>query len=212
MNTPPTQIATITLALAACGAIVLVIATALALRPRRAAHSFRWIVIAAFANAILALAAASHMPASGGLQAAALHLIAVLLAAALGAAAPARADASPEPSPSALPAAARGLSWLTLLGIPPTAGFHGRILVSRALLLAGWEWLAVLAMVGGAAALLPAFWAFRSPRPAALRGWRAALVILLAAAILALGLYPESGLAIARLAENLPVRGGLGLQ
>lgn len=203
MNTPPAQIAMPVIALAASGVLLLIIPTALALRPRRVAQAFAWIALAGASCPLLALAAALHVPATDGLRAAVMQLLAVLLAAALGAGFRARPHGNDTSSNSSLSAAARAVAWLTLVGLPPTAGFHGRILVYRALLAAGWEELAVLAMVGAAAALLPALWAMRSPSPPAMRGPRAAVAIALMVAILVLGLYPGAGLMVAGFVANL---------
>jgi len=203
MNTTSTQISMPIIALATSGALLLIIPTALALRPRRVAQAFAWITVASVSCPLLALAAAMHMPATDGLRAAVMQLLAVLLAAALGATFRVRPRGNSNSSQSPLSAAARAVAWLTLVGLPPTAGFHGRILVYRALLAAGWEKLAVLAMVGAAAALLPGLWAMRSPSPPAMRGPRAAVAIALMVAILVLGLYPGAGLMVAGLVANL---------
>jgi NADH-quinone oxidoreductase subunit N len=200
----------VALAVALFAALLLIAATALALRPRAAAHSFAWIVVAAFAYPLLALASALRAPESGGLRAAGLQLLAVLLAAVLGALLPARAgEQNPacRPAGRSLPcplsAAARAFAWFTLVGLPPTVGFHGKVAVYRALLGAGWGGLAALAMAGSAAALLPALWAIRSPHPSSLSRPRALLALGLIAIIVVLGLYPEAGLAVARLADTL---------
>ncbi len=203
MNAPPLQISMPAIALATSGALLLIVSTALALRPRRVPQAFIWVAVAAASCSPLALAAALHMPASDGLRAALMQLLAVLLAAILGTTFHARTHGNSHSSHSPLSAAARAIAWLTLLGLPPTAGFHGRILVYRALLAAGWEKLAMLAIVGAAAALLPAFWAMRSPSPPALRGPRGALAITVIVAILVLGLYPGAGLIVARVVANL---------
>jgi len=178
------------------GALAMIVATALALRPRARAGSFAWIVVSASAYPLLALAAALQTPEADGLRAAVLQLLAALLAAALGGLCPASAGAQPSPR-SALPSVARGLAWLTLVGLPPTAGFHGKILIYRALLAAGWEWLTVLAMACSAAALAPALWAISSAPPGSVRGTRALAIVALMVATLVLGLYPQAGLAIA---------------
>jgi NADH-quinone oxidoreductase subunit N len=192
-------------ALAIGGAVVLVTATLLALRPRATAHSFAWIFVAGAAYSILALGAAWRGPGGDGLQAALVQLVSVLLAGALGAAVRSRSqDASDSPS-SSLAVVGRALAWLTLVGLPPTVGFHGKILVYRALLAARWEELTVLAMAGSAIALLPALWAIRSPGPAVVRGPRALVTVALIVSILVLGLHPEAVLSLTRqLAALLP--------
>jgi len=203
MNAPTPHIPTSALALAISGGALLVLATALALRARRASQSFAWIAAASIAYPLLAAAAGVYLPETDGLRAAVLQLLSVLLAAALHLTIPTRADEHQASSRSPLAAAARALAWLTLLGLPPAVGFHGRILVYRALLAAGWQEVTVLAVLGGAAALLPACRAIRSPHPAEVRGLRAVLAIAVMATIVALGLYPDAGLAVARLIGNL---------
>lgn len=181
----------------------MVVATALAARPHRAARSFGWITIAGVAYGMLGMAAALHSGESEGLRAAVVQLVAVLLAAALGSISASRpGDSSSSPASGGLPMAARGLAWLTLVGLPPTIGFHGKLLIYRALMAAGWNLLAVLAMAGSAAALLPALWAIRSTRPAAARGLRAVVMVVLILCVLALGVYPRAVL--------LPASGGVG--
>ena len=205
MSEPPSVVTIASIGLAAGGAILLVAATAWAARPRgrsekaettpgaAAARSFAWIVIAGIAYSLLALAAAVRAPETDGLRASILQLLAVLLAAALGglglsASHPEKGGGSP------LASAAVFAAWLSLVGLPPTVGFHGKILIYRALLAAGWEWLAVIAVAGTAAALIPAFWALSSYRSGPLRGLRAVLAVALLIAVVLLGLYPQVGL------------------
>lgn len=196
MTTSSDQIPAGVLALAASGAVLLVVATALAMRARGPSRSFAWIAVASIAYPVFGGAAALYLPETDGLRAAALQLLAVLLAAGLGLTIPTRTGEGETPPGSPLAAAGRALAWLTLVGLPPTIGFHGRILVYRVLLAAGWEGLVVLAMAGGAAALLPAIRAIRSPHPAALGGFRAVAAIVLMACIVVLGLYPGAAIAL----------------
>jgi len=192
-------------ALAIGGAVVLVTATLLALRPRATAHSFAWIFVAAAAYSVLALGAAWRGPGGDGLQAALVQLVSVLLAGALGAAVRSRPQDAPGSPSSSLALVGRALAWLSLVGLPPTVGFHGKILVYRALLAARWEELTVLAMAGSAISLLPALWAIRSPGRAVVRGPRALLTVALIVSILILGLHPEAVLSLTRqLAAVLP--------
>jgi NADH-quinone oxidoreductase subunit N len=192
-------------ALAIGGAVVLVTATLLALRPRATAHSFAWIFVAGAAYSILALGAAWRGPGGDGLQAALVQLVSVLLAGALGAAVRSRSQEASDGPSSSLALVGRALAWLTLVGLPPTVGFHGKILVYRALLAARWEELTVLAMAGSAISLLPALWAIRSPGPAVVRGPRALVTVALIVSILILGLHPEAVLSLTRqLAVLLP--------
>ena len=196
MTTSSDQIPAGVLALAASGAVLLVVATALAMRARRPSRSFAWIAVASIAYPVFGGAAALYQPGTDGLRAAGLQLLAVLLAAALGLSIAARSGEGEDPPRSPLAAAGRALAWLTLVGLPPTIGFHGKVLVYRVLLAAGWEGLVVLAMAGGAAALFPAVRAIRSPHPAALGGFRAVAAIVLMACIVVLGLYPGAAIAL----------------
>ena len=206
MSELPSVVTIVSSGLAAGGAILLVAATAWAARPRRrsekaeeaatgaaAARSFAWIVIAGIAYSLLALAAAVRAPETDGLRASILQLLAVLLAGGLGYVAMSGAsDENGGRSP--LASAAVFVAWLSLVGLPPAVGFHGKILVYRALLAAGWEWLAVIAVAGTAASLIPAFWALSSYRSGPLRGLRAVLAVALLIAVVLLGLYPQVGL------------------
>ena len=206
MSEPSSVVSAVPIGLAAGGAIFLVLATIWAARPRggsekadeaapgaASARSFAWIVIAGMAYSLLALAAAVHAPDTDGLRASILQLLAVLLAAALGGLA---MSGAPNENGGRNPLASAGIfaAWLSLVGLPPAIGFHGKILVYRALLAAGWEWLAVLAVVGTAAALIPAFSALSSYRAAPLRGLRGVLTVVLLIAVMLLGIYPQAGL------------------
>jgi NADH:ubiquinone oxidoreductase subunit 2 (subunit N) len=156
-------------------------------------------VVAGFGYAVLALAAALRLGESDGLRASVVQLLGVTLAALLGGV----GSSGREPDGSAsLGTAARGLAWLTLLGLPPTLGFHGKVMVYHSLLSAGWGGVTALAMAASGAGLLPALRAIRGPR-IALRGPRALLAVALMGAIILLGLYPRPGLALAGLVERL---------
>jgi len=199
VSTAATVIATI---LALGGAAALVWATARAMRPRAPAESFAWIVLAGIVYSVLGLAAAVRSPESDGLRASVLQLVAVLLAAAVGGLVPAR-RAEDTGEVSGLAAAAVFLAWLSLIGLPPTVGFHAKVLVYRALLAADWGWLLVIAMAAGAAALAPGFLTLATYRPGAVGGLRAVVIALLLLAIVMLGLYPQAGLAAAARVANL---------
>jgi hypothetical protein len=196
------------------GGGLLVVATALALRalaparpkPRAAASSFAWMVIAGCSYPILALGAALHVRESGSLRAAAVQLCAVGLAAVLGGLCSTPPEGEGRPS-GLLPVAGRGLAWLALVGLAPTVGFPAKVMIYHALLAAGWGGAAVLAMAAGAAGLAPAIWSLRSPRPSALGGLRSALVVVLMGLIVALGLYPQPLVGLAGLLVEI---GGLG--
>jgi len=181
------------------GGVMMVGATALALlRRQRPAGSFLWVAVAAAGYALLALAAALYGRQPDGLQAALLQVLAVVLAAALGAA----SFVGQPGDGSSLPAAGRLVAWLALLGFPPTIGFHGRILVYRALLAIDWNWLLVLAMAVSAASLAPALGTIRTAKRTSARGLHAAIIALLLAAVFLLGICPQWALDVVGCAGN----------
>ncbi len=195
--------------LAAGGAVLLLGATLWAAWPRgraadaeesapgvAAARSFAWIVIAGMGYSLLALAAAVRVPEAEGLRAAIFQLLAVLLAAGLGSVGMS-GKADDEGGRSPLGSVAVFGAWISLVGLPPTVGFHGKVLVYRALLSVGWEWLMVVAAAGTVVALVPAFWALSTYRTGTLRGVRAVLAVALSLAVVLLGIYPQAGLLMA---------------
>ncbi|MBN1460855.1 MAG: hypothetical protein JXA57_15085 [Armatimonadetes bacterium] len=159
---------------------------------------FAWIVIAGFAYAVLALAAASIQPRGDGLRAAVLQMGAVLLAAALGVVS-LGGEKSAQKSGSHVSSLGVVVAWLSLVGLPPTLAFHGKLLVYRSLLQAGWGWLTVIALVGTAAALVPAFRALTVPARREVTKSRAMLISLLVLAVVILGVYPQAALSLAAL-------------
>ncbi len=176
------------------GAALLIWATMRALRPRSPGESFAWIVLAGIAYSVMGLAVAMRFSESDGFRASTMQLLAVLLAGTLGGLASSREEA--EGTGGGLSRSAIILAWLSLIGFPPTVGFHSKILIYRALLGVQWGWLAVVAMAASAIALAPAFLALSSYRPSRLRGLRAFVVFMLLLAIVVLGLYPQWGLTI----------------
>ena len=193
MSVLSTAYSSIPTVLALGGTAFLIWATARALRPRSPGESFAWIVLAGIAYSVLGLAVAVRSPASDGLRASAVQLLAVLLAAVLGGLGSSREEA--EGTGGGLGRSAVILAWLSLIGLPPTVGFHSKVLIYRALLGAQWGWLAAVAMAASAVALAPAFLALSSYRPSRLRGLRALVVVVLLLVIVMLGLYPQGGLA-----------------
>jgi NADH-quinone oxidoreductase subunit N len=200
------------------GLLLLVAATVWALRPPRpargekapdaqgaASRAFTWVVIAGISYSLLGLAAAVREPASAGVTGALLQLVAVLLSAGLGAAALGGRDVGGSAGRS-LGSAGFTVAWLSLLGLPPAVGFHAKVLVYRSLLLAGWQWAAAAAMAASAAALVPALFAASHYRPAGARGLRALWIILLLAAVVILGVYPQAGIGVVAPAASLAVR------
>ncbi len=183
---------TIPIIFALGGTALLIWATIRALRPRSPGESFAWIILAGIAHSVLTLAISIRSPESDGLRTSALQLLAVLLAAALGGLASSREEA--ESASGGLSRSAFIFAWLSLLGLPPTIGFHSKLLIFRALLGAQWHLLAIVALATSALTLAPALLALSSYRPSRLRGLRAFVVIILLLAIIVLGLYPQWGL------------------
>jgi NADH:ubiquinone oxidoreductase subunit 2 (subunit N) len=189
-------------ALALASTALLAVATLLAVRARAASQSFSWIVVAGAAYAVLGMAAALHVRESDGVRASVLQLLAVVLASAVAMLCSTTSEGE-KITGGKLATAGRVLAWFTLVGLPPTVGFHSKVMVYRALLMAGWGWLAVVAMVTSAAALLPAFRGMVSSGGVEMRGLRAAGAVAVMAAIVLLGVYPQLGFAIARVVESL---------
>ncbi len=207
----------VAIALLAIGIASLVAACAAAAWPRRRpvpedvagtqarlSTSFAWVVVAGLAYVFLGVAAAVREPRSAGLAAAFLQVFGVLLAAALGGLSLSGGHAD-ESRPSRLSCVGFFVAWLSLIGLPPAVGFHGKLLVYHALLTAGWEWAAAIAMAGSVAVLIPAFLAASHLRPSAASRARAFCLLVLLAAVILLGVYPQAGLAIAESAADLAV-------
>jgi len=184
------------------GGGILAVATVLSLRARVPTVGFGWAAVAGFAGSLLGLAAALERPESGGLRAGVVQALAVACAAVVGfmcsgAASQERSDSSP------LAIAGRGVAWLTLLGLPPTVGFQGKVALYRSLLMVGWDALTACAALASVMILIPASRALASPPPGPLRAGRAAVVVVLIAALLVLGLYPHWTFSIADLVTKL---------
>ncbi len=188
-------------ALALAGAALLVVATVLAVRAPATAQSFGWIVVAGVAYAVLGMAAALHVRESDGVRASVLQLLTVVLASTVAVLC-SNTSQGEKVVGGRLARAGRVVAWLTLVGLPPTVGFHSKVMVYRALLMVGWGWVAVVAMVASAAALLPAVRGIGSPEGAEMRGLRAAGALAGIAAIVLLGVYPQLGFAIAKVVAS----------
>ncbi len=212
------------IALLAIGLASLVAACAAAAWPRRRpvtedvaglqarlSACFTWVVVAGLAYVFLGVAADVREPRSGGLAAAFLQVFGVLLAAALAGSSLSGGQAG-ESRPSGLSCVGLLVAWLSLIGLPPAVGFHGKLLIYHALLTAGWEWAAAIAMAASVALLVPAFLAAGHLRPAASGRARAFCVLVLLAVVVLLGLYPQAGLAIAQSAADVAVGVSGGLQ
>jgi NADH-quinone oxidoreductase subunit N len=155
-------------------------------------------VVAGVFYAILALAAVVRSPDSDGLRTAVVQLGGTFLAAALGVVS-LGGSSSDDRSGSRLASLGIFVAWLSLLGLPPTLGFHGKLLVYQSLLQADWGWLAVAAMAGTAGALVPAFRVLAAPARRDVTKSRAILIALLVAAVALLGVYPQTALSVTAL-------------
>lgn len=186
------------------GGVVLVAATALALRRGAPGAALAWLVIAGLAQVILGLGAALGLPSGEGSRAAVLQALVACLAGALGLLC-CSSRAGETKGTSALAAAGVGTAYLLLLGLPPAAGFHAKVLLCHALLQAGWAGMAILVLAASGASVLPALWAIGSPPRACIGPGRGAVIALLIAVALLLGLYPEWGMIAARWAAGVAV-------
>ncbi|MFB3881843.1 MAG: hypothetical protein ACE149_11300 [Armatimonadota bacterium] len=195
MNAPSQPTSPVAVALALVGLGLAVYGVLRASRPRTSGSGLGFMALAAAGYLVVSLAAALQRPEGDGLRAAAFQGGTALLAWALGALSLGR----PGDGSSGRWLASVGLvgSWLCLLGLPPTAGFHARVLVYRALLQAGWQSAFGVAVALGVAGLVPAFSAIALGSPGRLRGGRGALAVLLLAALLLVGVYPGFGLSAA---------------
>jgi NADH:ubiquinone oxidoreductase subunit 2 (subunit N) len=208
MNEPTALTSAVAILAALMGAALAVWGTARAARPQTPGQGLAWMALAGSGFVLLSLGAAVRAPSGDGLRAAALQGAAVLLAAALGALSLGKAQEGAgagraSPAGKQLASVALFVAWLGLLGLPPAAGFHARILVCRSLLQAGWSGALAFALAVSAAGLIPAFSALSLGCPGSLRGGRAFLAVLLLIAILLVGVYPGFGLAAANLAAGL---------
>jgi NADH:ubiquinone oxidoreductase subunit 2 (subunit N) len=198
----PSVISAPAIAAVIVGGVLLLVATVMALRPKAVTSSVGWLIIATFAYCIFGLAAAMQLRESDGLRAAAMQFLALALAVVLllqyqsG-------PASEEAPRQGLASTARAVVWLTLLGIPPTVGFHAKVMLYRSLLSVGWGGMAALAMAAAAAGVLPALSAIGSRPPLPLRGARAVFAVVVIALIVILGIYPQPAISLAGLVQNL---------
>ncbi len=172
------------------GVVLLALATYRAVRGREEeGGGFGWAVVGGLAYSLLGMAAALRISNSLGLAAALAQLLSVALAVGLGVAcAPAHADS--ESGGSKLVPAGRMVAWLTLIGLPPTLGFHAKLLLYRALAMADFPWAVALALGASWVLLLPALRELRSGGAASPPRARVALIVALIALIVLLGLAP----------------------
>jgi hypothetical protein len=199
----PTTTATISSGLAlALGGVLLAVSAYFVARPGAKGSAFGWAVVSGLAAAIVAMAAAVHTPASDGFTAAMLHLVTVALAGALAALSLPPRDQEPQVG-GGLGAVGRGVAWLTLVGLPPTLGFHAKVMLYRAALTAGWGWVMLLTLAVSLALLLGALREIRAPLAGPLRGARAISVMALIGVIIILGFYPYLWLIVHAITGNL---------
>ena len=107
--------------------------------------------------------------------------------------------------------AALVVSFLSFVGIPPTAGFVAKVALFGATIDAGYGWLALLAAVNSvislayyARVLAPAYFESATEPLPVLGSWAAAGVALSTAGILVIGIGPELILALLRGVRLLP--------
>lgn len=195
----PTVITSFALVL---GSALLAVSTFLALRPTAKGSSFGWATVNGLACAILGLAAAIRFDGSGGFRAALVQLVTVALAVLLATLSlPAR---QPRPAVAeGVGAAGRGLAWMALVGLPPTIGFHAKVILCRAILVAGWGWVAALVLATSAILLTAGLREIRSPCAGTLHGPRAVSVMALIALTIVLGFYPYLWLFVNAITGNL---------
>jgi NADH:ubiquinone oxidoreductase subunit 2 (subunit N) len=179
-----------------------IVSVVLAMRRRAPAYGFWWIAVAGLSYSVLGMAAALQLRTTDGMHAALMQLLSVILAGALWALCSV-GEGQGEPFAGGLSAVGRALAWLTLVGLPPTVGFHSKVMIYRALLTAGWPWLMALAMAGSAAALVPAIHAIEITGAGATRRLRSLGIVLLIALVVFMGVYPASGLFVAAQADRL---------
>lgn len=179
-----------------------IVSVVLAMRRRTPAYGFWWIAVAGLSYSVLAMAAALHLRTTEGMRAALMQLLSVTLAGALWALCSA-ADGTGERFPGGLSAVGRILAWLTLIGLPPTVGFHSKLMIYRSLLTAGWPWVMALVMAGSAAALAPAMHGIQIVGAGGARRLRSLGIALLIALVIFMGVYPASGLFVAAQADRL---------
>jgi NADH-quinone oxidoreductase subunit N len=190
MNDIPLAINILSVLIGALGALLMLAGTFKAARAGKGFDALAYMVLAGLGYVLLGLAAGLRAPGSLGLRAALVQLIAMIGAAVLGLLCSKDGGKEEDAGSRGLGTAGLFLCWFSLIGLPPTVGFHGKLLVYRSLLQAEWGGLFWLALLGTAAALLPAFQAFVIARPRALKGGRAVFVMLLITLILMLGMYP----------------------
>ena len=103
------------------------------------------------------------------------------------------------------------LSFLSLVGIPPLAGFVGKLTLFVATIDAGYAWLAVVAVINTVVSLvyylrvLAPMYFHESPAPVAILGrWATSGLVTASLLIVALGIGAENLLAALGYASLLP--------
>ncbi len=82
------------------------------------------------------------------------------------------------------------LAWLTLIGLPPTLGFHAKLVLYRALAIANFPWALAFALGASWVLLFPALRELRTLRAGPAPRGRVALIVTLIALVVLLGLVP----------------------
>jgi multicomponent Na+:H+ antiporter subunit D len=113
-----------------------------------------------------------------------------------------------------LAGAAFAIGAFSVAGIPPSAGFFGKLLLFQASIDAGNPWLVALIFTGSALSFLymlriyqRGFWADGKPDVFS-SFWARALVLSVALLVVALGVWPEPMLSISRQAADVLLLGG----
>src|SRR5512136_311588 len=173
---PPTPAAALVALL--LGVALLIFTTYLAARRGAGTSSFGWAVVNGLSFALLGMAAALRAPESQGLIATVAQLVALVAAVLLGVLCAPRAGSTMSAGGRVGPAG-RFLAWLTLIGLPPTPGFHAKVLLCRSLLNAHWPEATALVLLASWVLLIPAMREARALQPGEARRARVLLIVLL---------------------------------
>jgi NADH-quinone oxidoreductase subunit N len=190
MNTLAPAINFLSIFLGVLGVLLLLAGTYKAARSGKHFDLLAYMTLAGLGYVLLGLAAGIRAPESLGLRAAILQLLALIATILLGLLCSRNGEGEKTTGSSGLALVGLFVCWMSLLGLPPALGFHGKLLLYRSLLQAGWNGLFWLALLGTGAALLPGFRALSLARPRMLMRSQAVLAVLLLIIILGLGAYP----------------------
>ncbi len=205
--TTPTASPAAALAALALGAALLALTVLFALRRGAGASSFGWAIVGGLAFVLMGMAGALRAPQTLGLPAAAAQLLTVVLAGILGGLC-APAAGSGVSRGGRLGGVGRFVAWLALIGLPPTPGFHAKLLLYRSLLGAGWPWAMALALGASWLLLFPALREARTVQPGPAGRSRELLVVLFLLLAIILSFYPYGWLPSPSPGAAPPVPGG----